>query len=154
MDFRGRTDLARGYRNNNPLNIRYSAGNPWEGKISYFRNTDEKKQYEQFDSMEYGYRAAFVLMRNKISQGYDTVEKLIGVWAPPTENNTNGYIARVCATALLDPSDRINRNDRDTLTKMAYAMSIVENDSNKYKAANHAAGLPNMDIINAGWELI
>jgi hypothetical protein len=43
-DMRTNTMLPRGYRNNNPLNIRINADNDWQGKV-YF-NTDHV--FEQF----------------------------------------------------------------------------------------------------------
>ena len=49
--------MTRGYRNNNPLNIRIDKKNPWLGRV--IPNTDG--EFEQFTSMAYGYRAAMVL---------------------------------------------------------------------------------------------
>ena len=139
--------LPRGYRNNNPLNIRIST-NAWKGKVS--PNTDGA--FEQFMDMAYGYRAALATMRTYIKKyGCDTVEKIINRWAPPTENNTLGYIKRVCDTAQLTPDTVVKRDDKDTLTKMAYAMSLVENGNTEY---TRMMGLPNMDIINEGWRLL
>ena len=51
-------NLPRGYRNNNPLNLRISNNN-WAGKV--YNNTDGA--FEQFSSMAYGYRAAFMTIR-------------------------------------------------------------------------------------------
>ena len=139
--------LPRGYRNNNPLNIRISS-NAWKGKIK----PSGDKAFEQFASMPYGYRAALVLMRNYISKyGCNTVEKIISRWAPPSENNTLAYIKHVCDYSGLTPDTVVARNDKDTLTKMAYAMSIIENGNTEY---TRMLGLPNMETINEGWRLI
>lgn len=152
MDFRGRTDLSRGYRNNNPLNIRRSP-ETWRGKV-YIGNDDP--EFEQFDNMAYGYRAALATMRTYIKNyGLNTPFLIINRWAPAEDgNNPVAYTQRVCKETGLQPDTIIDRNDADSLIRMAYGMSIVENDSNKYKAANHAAGLPNMDIIYQAWELL
>ena len=146
------TSLSRGYRNNNPLNIRKSL-QTWKGKI-YIGNTDP--DFEQFENMAYGYRAALMTMRTHIKKyGLNTVYQIIKRWAPAEDgNNPEGYTQRVCNATGLTPNTVVGYNDADTLTKMAYGMSIVENDSNKYKAANHAAGLPNMEIIKEGWRMI
>ena len=151
-DMLGDTSLSRGYRNNNPLNIRKS-WQTWKGKI-YVGNTDP--DFEQFENMAYGYRAALITMRTYIKKyGLNTVYQIINRWAPADDgNNPDGYTQRVCKATGLTPDMVVGYNDADTLTKMAYGMSIVENDSNKYKAANHAVGLPNMEIINEGWRLI
>jgi hypothetical protein len=140
-------NLPRGYRNHNPLNIRIS-NNEWKGKIS----PSGDPAFEQFISMPYGYRAALVLMRNYINKyGCNTVQKIIERWAPPTENNTLAYIQHVCNYSGLTPDTVVNANDKDTLTKMAYAMSIIENGNTEY---TRMFGLPNMEIINEGWRLI
>lgn len=139
--------LPRGYRNNNPLNIRLT-NTKWIGKV--LPNTDGS--FEQFSHMAYGYRAALRTIRTYISKyGCNTVAKIISRWAPENENNTSKYIQDVCSIANLSPNMTVGINDRDTLTAMAYAMSIIENGSNDY---TRSQGLPNMDIINEGWELI
>ncbi len=146
-------NLPRGYRNNNPLNIRYSMWNAWKGKI--VPNTDGT--FEQFKDMAYGYRAALSLLRTYIKKyGCNTVAKIIQRWAPENENNTQAYIQHVCEIANLLPNMAVTTTDRDTLTKMAYAMSIIENGKTD-KAGNSIQvtyGLPNMDIINEGWRLL
>lgn len=140
-------NLPRGYRNNNPLNIRISS-NAWKGKVS--PNTDGA--FEQFKTMAYGYRAALATMRTYITKyGLNTVAKIIERWAPANENNTLAYISHVCEFTGLTPDTVVNRNDQDTLTKMAYGMSLVENGN---KAYTRALGLPDMAVINEGWRLL
>ena len=149
-DMSTNTNLPRGYRNNNPLNIRYNAGNAWKGKV--LPNTDRNNTFEQFIDLAYGYRAALSLMRTYIRKyGCDTVRKIITKWAPPSENNTDDYIQHVCEFSGLTPETTLARNDRDKLCKMAYAMSIIENGNTP---ETRAAGLPNMDIINEAWKLL
>lgn len=141
-------NLPRGYRNNNPLNIRYNAGNAWKGKVT--PNTDGA--FEQFTSMPYGYRAALALMRTYIKKyGCDTVSKIISKWAPANENNTLGYIRSVCNITGFSPDKAVATNDADTLKQMAYAMSIVENGNTEY---TRMLGLPNVDDINEGWRML
>ena len=148
IDMRTNTMLPRGYRNNNPLNIRINADNNWQGKV--LANTDHV--FEQFTSMPYGYRAALKLIRNYITNyGCNTVAKIIDKWAPPTENNTEKYIADVCKLSGLQPDTIIGYNSKTALKKMVYAMSIIENGNTD---ATRAAGLPNMDIIEQGYKLL
>ncbi len=142
--------ISRGYRNNNPLNIRISK-EPWKHKVS--PNTDGS--FEQFTSTPYGYRAALITMRTYINKyGLNTVRQIISRWAPENENNTANYINRVCEYSGLKPDTIISANDRDKLTKMAYAMSIVENDVPLYHKLLQQLGLPNMEAIQKGWSLI
>lgn len=87
---------SRAWRNNNPLNIR--RGEPWSGLAA--RQTD--REFCQFLTMSFGYRAAAKVLKSYArlfaQQGKPwTVENIIGRWAPPEENDTTGYLARVLA---------------------------------------------------------
>lgn len=142
--------LPRGYRNNNPLNIRISS-NAWKGKVA--NNTDGT--FEQFEDMVHGYRAALVLLRNNgyIRGGINTIRKIITKFAPPSENYTEDYIRFVSNTSGIDPDAVISRNDKNALTSIVYAMSIRENGY-KDKEGNSLKdmyGLPSWDIINEAW---
>ena len=116
----------RGIRNNNPLNIR--KGCSWRGE----RPVQTDKAFEEFISMEWGIRAAFKLLRNHIT-GFkgtrpkmNTLRKLIGVWAPPSENATTKYVDFVASHVGLLPSDIINPDDRALMVNIARAMAFVE----------------------------
>lgn len=113
----------RGIRNNNPLNIRRNPANNWIGKIQ--NPTD--KTFEQFTSIEYGIRAAYVLIRNYIRLGRNTPQLIIEKWAPPTENNTNAYVTHACMTAGLKPDEILTSRKRNEIISLVHAMSIVEN---------------------------
>lgn len=133
--------LPRGYRNNNPLNIRISTYNQWQGKVT--NNTDGT--FEQFTAMKYGYRAAFILLRNYITNyNLYTIDDLIRRWAPANENNTEGYISTVCKLTGFYPSTVINPNDPKQMQTLVYAMSIVENTS---------VPAPDETAIAEGWTL-
>jgi len=80
----------RGIRNNNPLNIRHNK-DFFQGEV--LGGTD--KSFKQFVSAAYGYRAAFVTLGTYLQRGRNTIDKIIRAWAPPTENNTESYIANV-----------------------------------------------------------
>ena len=137
----GNKNLPRGYRNNNPLNIRLNSANNWQGKV--LPNTDGV--FEQFSSMEYGYRAALRLIQNYIKAGNTTITQIISKWAPNNENNTAGYISRVCSTLDALPATVIEANDKQAMCKLVYAMAIVENGNTP---------LPSIEQIYDGWNLI
>ena len=133
------SNLPRGYRNNNPLNIRINSANNWAGKVS--PNTDGA--FEQFSSMAYGFRAAFVLIRNYVNNyGATTVQAIISKWAPNNENNTQAYINAVCRNTEFSPTTNINPYNQEQMCKLVYAMAIVENGYT-----------PNWYDVNAGWNL-
>lgn len=134
--------LPRGYRNNNPLNIRLNASNSWLGKV--YPNTDGV--FEQFQNMAYGYRAALQLIRKYISSGYNTVSSIISRWAPANENNTQRYIERVCNTTGYSANTVINAYNKEQMCKLVYAMAIVENGS--------VPGHPKYSLIELGYNLL
>ena len=134
--------LPRGYRNKNPLNIRISAANKWQGEVE--NNTDGS--FEQFVAMEYGYRAALKLIRNYITKdGLTTVAQIISKWAPNNENNTAGYIQRVIGINQWTPGKVIDPYSKDDMCDLAYAMAIVQNGNTI---------LPDYTQIYKGWALL
>lgn len=113
--------IPRGIRNNNPLNIRI--GNVWLGEE--MRPTDP--EFEQFVAMEYGLRAAFVLLRRYIRHYHkDTIRAIISTWAPSTENNTEAYIQRVASSMNLDADEPLRYEDEKTMCQLVAAMCLVE----------------------------
>ena len=113
--------LPRGIRNNNPLNIRI--GNTWLGE----RSNPTDPAFEEFVSMAYGIRAAFVILRRYIRRYHrDTIQQIIQTWAPVTENATQKYIDCVCHRTGLRPDVAIAYEDRETMCKLVQAMAFVE----------------------------
>ena len=122
--------MKRGLRNNNPLNIRRSSTH-WQGA----RKEQTDKSFVQFESMAYGYRAAWKILQTYYerfcTQNKDyTVRNIIGCWAPPTENDTEAYVKNVLKLAgiggkekLLPPSN-VQSNGR--LSRMIAAMTTIE----------------------------
>lgn len=114
--------LPRGIRNNNPLNIRI--GNVWLGEVSEPNDPD----FEQFVSMEYGLRAAFILLRRYIRHyKRTTIAQIISAWAPASENNTTLYIDKVVQLSGIDPDTQLKFEDAESMTKLVSAMAYVEN---------------------------
>lgn len=113
--------LPRGLRNNNPLNIRI--GNVWLGE----RNDPDDPLFEQFVSLEYGLRAAFVLLRRYINHYRRTTpQAIISAWAPASENNVPKYVTAVCRRSGLAPDSEIDYSDMATMVKLVEAMAYVE----------------------------
>ena len=84
--------LPRGIRNNNPLNIRRGK-DQWQG----LRAQQTDAQFCQFETLEYGWRAAFYLLTRTYYHKYRlyTIRAIINKWAPPHENLTATYIENV-----------------------------------------------------------
>ena len=126
--------MTRGLRNNNPLNIRIS-NDKWQG----IATTQTDKAFVQFQTMAYGYRAAWktldtYCLRFRHERKPYTIRTIIGRWAPPTENDTEAYIRTVVKLSGLGGNENIPRPNRyrnfDCLEKTARliaAMTCVEN---------------------------
>lgn len=132
------TKMSRGLRNNNPGNIR----------LGSFRYRGEKAEssdtaFRQFESIEWGYRAMFVLLHTyAVKHGCHTLRKIINRYAPPIENHTDNYIRRVAYATHLSPDERISTTDAATMVAIVAAMSEVENGVNA-----------DMSEVWRGWEL-
>ena len=113
--------IPRGIRNNNPLNIRI--GNTWLGE----RAEPTDPEFESFCSMEYGVRAAFIILRRYIRRYHkDTIATIVSTWAPATENQTQKYIDTVSNQMGIDPLLPIKYEDKETMCKLVAAMAKVE----------------------------
>lgn len=113
--------IPRGIRNNNPLNIRI--GNTWLGEVK--EPTDPA--FEQFVSMEYGLRAAFILIRRYIFHyRRTTVPAVISAWAPTSENNTARYIDTVCQLSGIAPDTQLDFFNQEQMVALVMAMARVE----------------------------
>jgi hypothetical protein len=115
--------MARGLRNCNPGNIRQS-GTRYRGEVFPSRDT----AFKQFESMAWGYRAMFVLLYTYHRKyGKKTLRAMIDMYAPPSENNTEGYIRRVAAEAGVGADDELDVLDAHVMRDVVGAMSAVEN---------------------------
>ena len=112
--------MTRGLRNCNPLNIRRVAGTRWKGQAA----EQNDSQFVQFESLEWGLRAAFVLLRT-YRRKYKAVciEDIINRWAPPSENDTRKYIETVCRLTGFGGKERLVE---DQLPALVHAMAFVE----------------------------
>ena len=121
--------LPRGIRNNNPLNIRLSS-DKWQGQRPPSTSPEGEKAFCVFESMAYGWRAAFVILCKTYYGKYKlkTIRALITRWAPPKENNTEAYIRRVTDRIGIGPDRELGSPQEHPAQWMmiAMAMAIVE----------------------------
>ena len=106
--------MKRGIRNNNPLNIRHSADR-WQGACK----EQKDKAFVQFESMAYGYRAAWKTLESYWKYFHDlpkpfNVRNIISRWAPPTENDTENYIRTVLRLSGLGGNENFPQPSRGT----------------------------------------
>lgn len=108
-----------GAKNRNPLNIRYSSKNKWLGQRG------QNKGFCVFSSLRLGFRAAFLLLRNYVRQGDNTIESIVTRWAPPSENNVEAYIDYVCKKSYIFDREKVITKTED-LFSVLRAMGIYE----------------------------
>lgn len=127
------SNSPRGIRNNNPLNIRYSSANQWEG----MKGSDGA--FCVFESPEMGIRAAGVLLKNYINvHKCDSIIKIISRWAPDNENNTSSYIKFVSSESGISADKRITQ---DQIYKIIRPMIKMENGIQPYTDGTIRGGL-------------
>ncbi len=128
----------RGLRNLNPGNIRRSKTR-YKGEKS--DSTDAA--FKQFESLEWGYRAIFMLLHTYRVRGYgDTIAKMIARYAPPSENNTEAYISRLCQATDIPRDMPLDTLNPEQMIPIVCAISAVENGVDA-----------DVDVVTKGWEL-
>ncbi len=131
--------MTRGLSNNNAGNIRISK-TKWQGEIQ----PSKDKDFKQFKSMAYGYRAIIRLLQNyQRIYHCKTIPDFINRWAPNNENNTIAYINSVCKQMQIPNTHIIDTNDKNTMIAFASAISYQENG---VKA--------NRSDVEKGWDLL
>ncbi len=106
--------MNRGILNCNPLNIRRVARSPWMGQRA--KQTD--KDFVQFQTVAWGLRAAFCILRTYARKYHAVcIRDIVSRWAPPTENNTERYIRNVCLWTGLGGLQRLTEKEWPTLVR-------------------------------------
>lgn len=123
----GRT---RGERNNNPGNIRFDSRWTWQGQKGA-----DSAGYLIFDTPENGIRAMAKDLLSKYARGLDTVAEIIAVYAPPSENPTATYAAKVAADMGVMVNKSLVLTDKATLINMVIAMIRFENGRVSFSGA-------------------
>ena len=118
--------MARGLRNNNPLNIIKSKTQVWLGQT----NLGGESRFCQFSSMQYGLRAALKVLRTYYNKhGCRTIRQIICRWAPETENQVAAYVKTVCGLVQLGADTPLPPMKTETKTVwcgLVLAMATVE----------------------------
>jgi hypothetical protein len=139
------TTLPRGVRNRNPGNLERNTIN-WQGMARV--QTDPR--FVVFEDAKYGIRAlARTLLTYQHAHGCDTIGKIIGRWAPPTENDTVAYIAAVAARCGVAPDDVIDADQVSVMLPLVAGIISHENGGNPYTDNELLAGLHLAGIADA-----
>lgn len=134
-----KNELPRGLRNNNPGNIRRNS-DVFQGEVTPSRDKD----FKQFKTMAYGYRAVFKILSNYYRvYKLTTIRKIISRWAPENENNTAAYVSLVSKYSGIPTDDIIDINNKELMIRIVAGMSRVENGREA-----------DMSDVIAGWSLL
>lgn len=108
---------------NNPLNIRYSKRNNFQGQLG------RDNGFCTFASLGYGFRAAAVIiMRSYRRRGVRTYSEIINNWAPLSDNNpTDKYVDFVCGKMNVLPFDV--PSSQSDFARLLHYMNIFETGS-------------------------
>lgn len=137
--YKGIMRISRGYKNNNPGNIRINS-DVFEGEV----RPSADKSFKQFKSMAYGYRAMFIVIRTYIQRyKLNTIRGIISRYAPSSENHTENYIRVVSERSGIPADDPVYADNREMMIRIVAAMSFVENGREAEMS----------DVIR-GWELL
>ena len=106
--------MTRGELNCNPLNIRRVAGTHWKGQCD--EQTDNA--FVQFRTIEWGIRAAFVLLHTYSTKYHaNCIRDIISRWAPPSENDTDQYVRNVCKWTGFGGLQKLTESDWPSLVQ-------------------------------------
>ena len=114
---------SRAERNCNPGNIRLSSGAPYQGEV----RPSGDSAFRQFESMAWGFRAMFVVLRTyRTRHGLNTIRGIINRWAPPVENHTQNYINFVSRHVGIGTDTPLNHTDAEQTNRLVAAMARIE----------------------------
>jgi hypothetical protein len=150
---KGRADILK------PSNVTWAA---WNKNLGNIRNAGKRyageitllyplNAYKQFSSYTHGAAAMIAHLRRYIngdifkSENLNTIERIINKYAPPSENDTEGYIKKVVQRMGISRTTKINPNDPNLMWNLSKAMSIQEdvNATNNYT----------VKVFNAAWKI-
>jgi len=113
-------------RYNNPGNIR--KGDSWLGSVD-----NPNSGFVAFKDLAHGLRALFIVLKAKISNGKNTIEKIIASYAPPNENNTENYIKNVSQwtgidrTAIIDDNTKLKQLVK-AITRQEHSVTLSDSE--------------------------
>lgn len=92
---------TRGFRNNNPGNLRYNSAFQWQGQIG-----QDPEGYLIFDTMENGVRAMTKVLRTYFRTGFDTINSIVDRYSPASAGNPvaayKGFLAAKLGVSASD----------------------------------------------------
>lgn len=125
-----------GIRQNNPGNLRSWGHNPIANGFA------------QFSTPTAGIAAMAQQLRLYGHRGINSLDRIIGTYAPSSENNVGAYVNDVSRQTGFSANQRLNLSDPAVLAPLVSAMIKHENGRNPYDAntINQAVGNPHVEV--------
>ena len=117
----GDKSLPRGIRNNNPGNLNFA------GQAGATKEGGPNGRFAVFGSMQEGVAALVRQIGLYVKRGRNTIRKILEVYAPPGENNTNAYIAAVSKALGIGPDDALDTENAQQVMGLVRAITNHEN---------------------------
>ena len=111
---------TRAERNFNPGNLNFA------GQAGATLEPGANGRFARFSSEEEGIAALVRQLRLYQQRGIDTLEEIVKKYAPPSENNTQAYIASMARWTGLSAGEKLDMNDPDTVRKLIQGISRKE----------------------------
>lgn len=113
--------LPRGLRNNNPGNLRLTS-TLWAGEV---KGADP--DFKVFETPADGIRGINLSLLKKTARSLNTINQIIGSYAPPTENKTNLYTQSVIKDLGISGDVSLNLNNLDLRIRLINSIIKYEN---------------------------
>lgn len=130
----GGKQLPRGIRNNNPGNLNFA------GQAGATKEGGPNGRFAVFGSMQEGVAALVRQIGLYVKRGRNTIRKILEVYAPPGENNTNAYIAAVSKALGIGPDDALDTENAQQVMGLVRAIANHENGRGFLSDADIAGG--------------
>lgn len=116
------TRQTRAERNNNPGNLNFARQ---EGAVLE-SGAGAGARFAKFNTVEEGIAALVKQLQRYQARGVDTISKIMEIYAPRSENNTDAYISAMTKWTGLGASQALDFNDPEILKKMISGISKKE----------------------------
>lgn len=134
----------RAVRNNNPGNMERSR-TIWRGEITRpeLMTAEQRKEtrFIVFHAPLWGFRAMAKTLRTYGLHSFNSVTKIIGRWAPSSENNTTAYVRHVCDAIGAEPDQMLDMKDRAVITALCRAIAVHESGGWFFETADLDEGV-------------
>lgn len=114
------TKKTRAERNFNPGNLNYA------GQAGASLEAGGNARFAKFNSEEEGIAALVRQLRLYQQRGIDTIGEIVKKYAPPSENDTQAYVANMARWTGLSADEKLNFNDTETVRRMVEGISRKE----------------------------